>query len=148
MRLNIEKVHSKEQEVVAIKEQIAEMQKALSDSHLAIYDEKNYYMQLMREHNLLTNQEGNDKRKMNELSTLKEEISDAGSISQQENSARFVNYRDCRPSAKLKAAGKKSNDKNGVNGNPKPNQTQQNIMTNTLIKEKMNKDNSLSITAA
>ena len=81
MRLNIDKVHSKEQEVVAIKEQIAEMQKALSDSHLAIYDEKNYYMQLMREHNLLTNQEGNDKRKMNELTNMATEISD-GSISQ------------------------------------------------------------------
>ena len=74
MRLNIEKVHAKEQEVVQIKEQIAEMQKALSDSHLAIYDEKNYYMQLMREHNLLTAQEGNDKRKMNELTNMATEI--------------------------------------------------------------------------
>lgn len=132
MRLNIERVHSKEQEVVQIKEQIAEMQKALSDSHLAIYDEKNYFMQLMRDHNLLTNQEGNDKRKMNELTNMATEISD-GSISQQENSARYVNYRDCRPGAKLKAAGKKPTAKNGVNGNPQPNQTQQNIMTNTLI---------------
>ena len=54
MRLNIENVHNTENEVVQLKEQIAELQKALSDSHLAIYDEKNYYMQLLREHNLLT----------------------------------------------------------------------------------------------
>ena len=89
-------------------------------------------MQLLREHNLLSAQEGNDKRKMNELSNMKNEISDT-SPSQQENSSRFVNFKDCRPSAKLKAAGKKPNAKSGVNGNPQPNQTQQNVMTNTLI---------------
>ena len=57
----------------------------------------------------------------------------------QENSNRFVNFKDCRPSAKLKAAGKKPNAKGGVNGNPNPNQTQQNVMTNALIAEKLNK---------
>ena len=44
MRLAIEKVHSDENEVTQLKEQIAELQKALSDSHLAVYDEKNYYL--------------------------------------------------------------------------------------------------------
>lgn len=29
-----------------VKEQISELQKALSDSHLSIYNEKNYFMQL------------------------------------------------------------------------------------------------------
>lgn len=73
-----------------------------------------------------------------------EEVSD-GTSSQQENNSRFVNYRDCRPSAKLKAAGKKKDAKGGVNGNPQPQQTQQNVMTNTLIAEKLNKNDSLSI---
>ena len=120
MRLNIEKVHSDESEVVHLKEQIAELQKALSDSHLSIYDEKNYYMQLLREHNLLTAQEGNDQRKMNELTNMVSEVTD-GTLRSQENSQRFVNFKDCRPSAKLKAAGKKKNAVGGVNGNPKPN---------------------------
>ena len=43
-RHNIEKVHDMENEVVKTKQQIAELQKALSDSHLSIYDEKSYYM--------------------------------------------------------------------------------------------------------
>ena len=100
--------------------------------------------QLLRDHNLLTNQEGNDNRKMNELNNLVKEVSD-GSVSTQENDGRFVNFRDCRPSAKLKAAGKKKDAKGGVNGNPLPNASQQNIMTNTLIKEKLKDKDSLSI---
>jgi len=83
---------------------------------------------------------------MNELSNIGNEVSD-GSVSQ-ENSSRFVNFKDCRPGAKLKAAGKKKDAKNGVNGNPKPNQTQQNVMTNTLIASKLNKNDSLSIVDA
>ena len=37
----------------------------------------------------------------------------------------------------MKAAGKKPNAPGGTNGIPKPTQTQQNIMTNTLIAEKL-----------
>lgn len=44
MRQQIEGIHATEQQASLLKEQIAELQKALSDSHLAIYDEKNYYL--------------------------------------------------------------------------------------------------------
>ena len=76
MRLSIERVHSDENDIYQLKEQISELQKALSDSHLAVYDEKNYYLQLSREFNLLQNQEVNDSRKMNELNNLVTEVSD------------------------------------------------------------------------
>ena len=52
-RHNIERVHEMENSTQVIKQQIAELQKALSDSHLAIYDEKSHLMQLMRENSLL-----------------------------------------------------------------------------------------------
>ena len=123
MRLAIDKVHADENEVNQLKEQLSELQKALSDSHLAVYDEKNYLLQLSREFNLLQNQEINDTRKMQELNNLVTEVSD-GSLKSQENSQRYVNFKDCRPSSKMKAAGKKPNAPGGVNGIPKPNQTQ------------------------
>ena len=41
MRFNIDEVHAKEAAILQQKMEIAELQKALSDSHLAIYDEKN-----------------------------------------------------------------------------------------------------------
>lgn len=48
-RQQIERVQTGELEIARIKEQISELQKALSDSHLSIYDEKSYLMQLKRE---------------------------------------------------------------------------------------------------
>jgi hypothetical protein len=40
MRMSIERVHSIEGEVFRKKTEIAELQKTLSDSHLAVYDER------------------------------------------------------------------------------------------------------------
>jgi len=40
----MEDIHSSERESANIKQQIAELQKALSDSHLAIYDEKSHFI--------------------------------------------------------------------------------------------------------
>ena len=40
MRQQIERTHNAERTADFLKEQIAELQKALSDSHLAIYEEK------------------------------------------------------------------------------------------------------------
>ena len=42
----MEEIHNSERESAAIKQTIAELQKALSDSHLAIYDEKSHFLQL------------------------------------------------------------------------------------------------------
>ena len=41
MKFNISQAHQVEQEILKKKQEISELQKALSDSHLAIYDEKN-----------------------------------------------------------------------------------------------------------
>ena len=60
-------MHDVENEVLKTKQQIAELQKALSDSHLSIYDEKSHFMQLAREHALLETQERSDQRRKTEL---------------------------------------------------------------------------------
>jgi len=44
--MQMEEVHGSERESALIKQQIAELQKALSDSHLAIYDEKAHFLAL------------------------------------------------------------------------------------------------------
>ena len=46
MRQQMEDVHSVEDESAKVKQEIAELQKALSDSHLAIYDERSLFLQL------------------------------------------------------------------------------------------------------
>jgi hypothetical protein len=67
---------------------------------LAIYDEKSYYMQLRRELDLMRGQQASDKRKMTELNSLNEEIRGNDQTPDEvENSKKFVNYKDCRPSA-------------------------------------------------
>lgn len=53
MRQQIENIHFAELESAQIKEHIAELQKALSDSHLSIYDEKQNYLQLHRHYELI-----------------------------------------------------------------------------------------------
>lgn len=95
-----------ENEIQIFKQQIAELQKALSDSHLAIYDEKSYYMQLAREHALLQTQENSDLRKKTELETLSTEIAETAR-DDPVNAGKYMNYRDCRPSAQAKRAQKK-----------------------------------------
>jgi hypothetical protein len=40
MIYNIEKLHKDEQDIFQSKIEVAELQKAISDSHLAIFDEK------------------------------------------------------------------------------------------------------------
>ena len=49
----MEKVHSFENEVLNKKNELSELQKALSDSHLSIYDERMQYMKLKREFDLM-----------------------------------------------------------------------------------------------
>ena len=44
MRQQIERIHGCENVSDQMREQIAELQKALSDSHLSIYDEKSHFM--------------------------------------------------------------------------------------------------------
>ena len=41
MKFNVDEMHLTENQILQRKSEISEIQKALSDSHLAIYDEKN-----------------------------------------------------------------------------------------------------------
>lgn len=74
MRQQMEDVHAMEGESASTRMQIADLQKALSDSHLAIYDEKSQYLQLQRQYMHQLQQESNDKRKLQELQAMKEEL--------------------------------------------------------------------------
>ena len=53
MRLQIEGFHSKEDGVIAKKNEITELQKALSDAHLCIYDERQQFLKLKREYDII-----------------------------------------------------------------------------------------------
>ena len=74
MRLAIDEVHSKEDAILKRKIEIAEMQKALSDSHLAIYDEKNNVNTLRLEYEELLKVENADMKRIRELESLSEEV--------------------------------------------------------------------------
>lgn len=113
-----------------MKEQIAELQKALSDSHLALYDEKSFLLQLTREHQLMVQQEASDKKKMEEVQALSEEVSQQDQDEEPEETANYINYKDVRPESLAKKFIQK-------NKNLKPEQNQQSVLTNQLIQEKM-----------
>lgn len=56
IRQQIERVHGIETHGAELREEIAELQKKLSDAHLSIYDERISNMQLMREVQLMEQQ--------------------------------------------------------------------------------------------
>jgi hypothetical protein len=58
MRLQIERSHTFEHEILDKKREISEIQKALSDSRLSIYDERQQFMKLKREFDLLLSKLG------------------------------------------------------------------------------------------
>ena len=70
MKYNIENVHEKEDAILQIKHQMAELQKALSDSHLAIYDEKNQVNALRLDYEDLVKIEKSDVKRIRELEAL------------------------------------------------------------------------------
>eukprot|EP00347_Sterkiella_histriomuscorum_P001132 403373203 len=90
MRLQIEKFHGSEQQILGKKNEITEIQKALSDSHISIYDERHQFMKLKREYDILLNQERDDLRRIKELNQYNNDI---------ENNSDFANFKDCRPNA-------------------------------------------------
>jgi predicted RNase H-like nuclease (RuvC/YqgF family) len=61
VRQQIERVHGSELQAAKLREEIAELQKKLSDAHLSIYDERISNMQLNREVYLLESQARNNK---------------------------------------------------------------------------------------
>lgn len=131
MRSQIELIHQREQESMAVKEQIAELQKALSDSHLAIYDERNYFLQLKRDQELLFEQDRTNRKKMAEVAEMEADIRKQQEIAKKEP---LKNFKDVRPQALAKNAVK--------GGSIRPTQPKQNVMTNALIAEKLTEDDS------
>ena len=53
MRHIIERLHNQEGDLSHKKIEIAELQKILSDARLAVHDERQQYMKLKREHNVM-----------------------------------------------------------------------------------------------
>ena len=129
MRQQIENIHFAELESAQIKEHIAELQKALSDSHLSIYDEKQNYLQLHRHYELILQQQRNDKKKLEELHALKAEVEKQKKEAENQN---FKNFKDVRPQALAEAALK---NKTKVPLNPGP--STQAVLTNQLIAQKI-----------
>lgn len=71
---SIEHVHANEKQILDFKNQIAELQKATSDAHLAIFDEKNTVNCLRLDYEDLLKSERADMRRIKELQALKNEI--------------------------------------------------------------------------
>jgi len=69
---------------------MAELQKALSDSHLAIYDEKNTVNALKLDYEELVKFEKTDIKRIMELQALNQDI---------QSKLGGVNFKDCRPDA-------------------------------------------------
>lgn len=92
----MENQHSNEIEVFKRKYEITEIQKALSDSHLAIYDEKNTVNGLRLRYEDLLKVEKGDMRRIKELRALNQDVSTKAA-----NSSR-VNVKDCRPDSSKK----------------------------------------------
>ncbi len=67
-------MHITEQEILKKKSEISEIQKALSDSHLAIYDEKNTVNGLKLQYEDLLKTEKADQRRINELKALNNDV--------------------------------------------------------------------------
>ena len=53
MRHQLERTHAQEAELAAKKTEIAEIQKMMSDSRMAVHQERQQYMKIKREHNVL-----------------------------------------------------------------------------------------------
>jgi len=93
MQFNIDTVHEQEKLILEKKQFINELQKQLSDSHLAIYEEKNTVNTLRLDYEDLLKEERSDVRRIKELEALNEEI---------ENKLSNVNFKDCRPAESKK----------------------------------------------
>lgn len=68
---------------------MAEIQKALSDSHLAIYDEKNTVSALKLEYEDLRKVDRADQKRIRELEALNDDI--------ENKSKNAAGFKDCRP---------------------------------------------------
>lgn len=73
MKQSIDNVHLKERELLQKKIMIAEQQKALSDSHITMFDEKIHELQLLKDNEELRKADDKDCLKIKELMSLADE---------------------------------------------------------------------------
>ena len=95
MQSTITSHQDQEQEVLKRKQEITELQKALSDSHVAIYEEKNTVNSLRLKYEDVLKTEKADVRRINELKELGRELTHQQKLA--------VNFKDCRPESAKKA---------------------------------------------
>lgn len=74
MNLNIESVQAMEAQIYQKKREITEIQKAMSDSHLAIYNERNMINGLRLQYEDLKKTEREDMRRLKELESLNDDL--------------------------------------------------------------------------
>ena len=74
MKFNVDQMHVTEEQILNRKSEISEIQKALSDSHLAIYDEKNTVNGLKLQYEDLLKTENADLRRIKELKALNNDV--------------------------------------------------------------------------
>ena len=86
LRISQEDYHKQEWELKKRNEEIAELQKALSDSHVALFEERDLVLRLKREVEELHGRAAEDRRKIMELLALN------GSVEQD-----ITYFKDCRP---------------------------------------------------
>ena len=96
MKDSVDDMHIKESEIFNRKQEITELQKALSDSHLAIYDEKQTVNGLRLEYEDLMKTEKADLRRLRELEALNTDVSAKAAA------AASANFKDCRSEASKK----------------------------------------------
>ena len=123
MKFNVNQAHQVEQEILNKKQEISELQKALSDSHLAIYDEKNTVSSLRLQYEDLVKTEKADQRRIRELQALQNDIATKPVFG-----GGPVNFKDCRPERSKKhfpLKGKEKAMKMGIE-----NQSRQSNMSN------------------
>ena len=89
MSNKIENVQDMEAQVYRRKKEITELQKVLSDSHLAIYNEKSTINGLRLKYEDMRKGQREDERRLKELKALSAEVS--------AKKTKPVNFRDCRP---------------------------------------------------
>ena len=91
MKFNVDEMHLTENQILQRKSEISEIQKALSDSHLAIYDEKNTVNGLKLQYEGLLKSEKADVRRIAELQSLNDEVKH-----QSTTIGGTVTFKDCR----------------------------------------------------
>lgn len=84
-----------EAQIYQKKREITEIQKAMSDSHLAIYNERNLINGLRLQYEDLRKTEREDMRRLNELKALNDDL-------KKQRSQANAPVRDCRPDSSKK----------------------------------------------